>query len=179
MRLAAEILAGVPRLGAVRLVTIDGPSGSGKSTLGGRLRLELGGRATLVPTDHFATWDDPFEWWDRLEAGVLQPFAAGQPGRYVANDWSSGEPVPNRLITVTPGSVLIIEGVSAGRRAVADRTTLSVWVEYPDRGARRERAVARDGEQIRSFLDRWQAAEDRWFADDDTRNRSDRRIRIE
>lgn len=174
--LAALALAGPTRLGATRLITVDGPSGSGKTTLAGRLLTELlvgGAAAALVRTDHFATWDEPFGWWPALESGVLQPVATGRPAGYVANDWSSGEPRPTVPIAFAAPAVLILEGVSAARRTVEDRTTLAVWVAHLDRRARLERAVARDGEQIRDQLRKWQDAEDAWFAADDTRARAD------
>ncbi len=170
-RIVSATLAGPPRLGTVRLVCVDGPSGSGKSTLGRRLASEFTGRrcaAALVPTDHFATWDVPLDWWPRLEQGVLGPFAAGRPASYLANDWSDGEPVPTLEVVVPVPRILILEGVSAGRAAVRDRSTTVVWVEHADRAQRLERAVARDGEQIRPFLGAWQAAEDAWFAVDET-----------
>jgi energy-coupling factor transporter ATP-binding protein EcfA2 len=87
----AALLAAPPRLGAVRVLAIDGPSGSGKSTLAAALvgeLAELGRSVRTVPTDHFATWDDPVSWWPRLVDGVLAPLRAGQPGRYRMMDWT-------------------------------------------------------------------------------------------
>ena len=54
----AELLARPPRLGAVRLIAIDGPSGAGKTVIAARLAADLraeGVPTALVPTDHFAT----------------------------------------------------------------------------------------------------------------------------
>ena len=51
----------------MKLVAVDGPSGAGKSTVARSLAEEMG--ATVVPTDHFATWDDPVAWWPRLLHG--------------------------------------------------------------------------------------------------------------
>ncbi len=174
--LAGRIVAGHPRLGEVRLVTVDGPSGSGKSTLAAGLHAALTGRkhaTVLVRTDSFATWVDPFDWWERLEAGVLTPLSTGRPGSYLANDWSTGDPRPGLQVAVPVPEILIVEGVSAGRRAVADLVTTALWVEHPDRSQRLERAVQRDGEQIRRHLVDWQRAEDAWFAADGTRGRAD------
>ncbi len=173
------VRAGPTRLGAVRLVTIDGPSGSGKSTFADQLAIalrELALVTVVVPTDHFATWADPFDWWSRMEAGVLRPLAMGSSADYIGNDWSSGEPVPILRQRFAPPDVLILEGVSAGRRAVAGRSTLGCWTEEPDRVLRLERAVRRDGEQTRLHLIRWQHLEDAWFASDDTKRRADLRI---
>jgi hypothetical protein len=91
------VLGEPPRLGAVRVIAIDGPSGSGKSVLADRLvgGLRAEGFGTgLVRTDHFATWDDPVSWWPRLVGGVLDPLAQGRVGRYRRVEWVDGVPRP-------------------------------------------------------------------------------------
>ncbi len=162
-----------PRLGTVRLVAVDGPSGSGKSTFAARLATRLDGHVTVVSTDDFATWDDPVSWWPRLVAGVLDPLAEGRPGRYVRTAWTDGRPHPGPTITVDVPDVLIIEGVSAGRRSIGPRLSALVWCEVPDSAERLARAVARDGEESRKPLLAWQAFELGWFAVDDTLGRAD------
>lgn len=164
---------GPPRLGRTRLVAVDGPSGSGKSTLAAELAAELG--AAVVSTDDFATWDDPVAWWPRLYDGVLAPIAAGRPGRYVRTEWAGGVPLPGATITVPVPDVLVLEGVSAGRRS--NRTNLSglVWCAYGDRAERLERAVRRDGEDSRAALIAWQRFEEGWFAVDATEAAADHR----
>jgi hypothetical protein len=174
--LITAVRAAPARLGPVRLVAVDGPSGSGKTTVTDRLLAALaaaGERAALVRTDHFATWDEPFDWWPRLELEVLVPVAAGRPASFLAMDWSGGPPVPRLPVTVPVVDVLLLEGVSAARRAVSGRLSTTVWVEHPDRAVRTARAVARDGDAIREPLRRWQAAEEAWFAADGTRDRAD------
>ncbi|PRY46127.1 uridine kinase [Umezawaea tangerina] len=151
---------------------MDGPSGAGKSTVARTLALELG--ALVVPTDHFATWDDPVSWWPRLVEGVLDPLARGETGRYRRTDWTDGWPKPGDWLTVDPPEVLIVEGVSSARRSIAPRLDLAVWVDGPDETERLERAVRRDGERSRAHLRRWQEFERGWFAVDDTRSRADR-----
>ncbi|RKT52062.1 uridine kinase family protein [Saccharothrix australiensis] len=160
----------------MRLIAVDGPSGSGKSTYAASLAAELG--ATVVPTDHFATWTDPVSWWPRLVSGVLVPLWAGRPGRYRRVDWSEGWPREGDWVTVEVPEVLVIEGVSAARRSIADRLDEAVWVELPDERERLERAVARDGEASRAHLVRWQAFERGWFAVDGTRDRADRIVTV-
>jgi uridine kinase len=162
---------GPPRLGRVRLVAIDGPSGSGKTTYAARLARELG--AAVVSTDDFATWDDPVSWWPRLVAGVLDPLAAGRPGRYVRTEWTGGRPHPGATVTVDVPDVLIIEGVSAGRRSIGPRLSALVWCDLGDSAERLARAVARDGEGSRKPLREWQNFELGWFAVDGTRQRAD------
>ncbi|HEY0450869.1 uridine kinase family protein [Actinophytocola sp.] len=158
---------GPPRLGRVRLVAIDGPSGSGKSTLADTIAVEL--HATVVRTDDFATWDDPVAWWPRLLHGVLEPLADGRPGGYVRTEWTGGHPHPGATVTITPSEVLLLEGVSAGRRSIRPRLSALIWCEVADRAERLARAVARDGEALREPLTAWQEFEDGWFAVDGTK----------
>jgi uridine kinase len=156
----------------VKLIAVDGPSGAGKTTVARAMAEEMG--ATVVPTDHFATWDDPVAWWPRLLDGVLDPLARGEPGRYRRMDWSEGWPRLGEWVTVEPADVLVVEGVSAARRSIASRLHLAIWVDGPGEAERLERAVARDGEASRAHLRRWQLFERGWFAVDDTRARADR-----
>jgi len=165
---------GPPRLGAVTLVAIDGPSGSGKSTLADELAGELG--AEIIRTDDFATWDDPVAWWPRLRDGVLHPLAAGRPGSYTRTEWTDGTPGPGAMITVNPPKVLLLEGVSAGRRSVRPLLSALVWREVADPGERLERAVARDGESSRTRLMAWQRFENGWFPVDGTKAAADHRV---
>lgn len=163
-----------PRLGDVTLVAVDGPSGSGKSTFADELAAELD--AVIIRTDDFATWDDPVAWWPRLRDGVLAPLAKGRPGSYVRTDWSAGQPRPGKLITVNPPKVLLIEGVSAGRRSVRPLLSALMWRELSDPAERLERAVARDGEGSRAPLMAWQRFENGWFAIDGTKAAADHTV---
>lgn len=177
--LADRVRRADARLGAVRLVALDGPSGSGKSVLADELvaRLgELGEPVALVRTDDFATWDEPVQWWPRLVDGVLDPLARGRPGGYRRVEWVDGSPVPGAQVRVPVPGVLVLEGVSSGRRSMVGTASLVVWVEQPDRELRLRRAVARDGELIRPHVPGWQRFEDDWFAADGTRSRADVRL---
>ncbi|MGH3863487.1 uridine kinase family protein [Actinokineospora sp.] len=180
MSLAGDILAAPARLGAVRLVAVDGPTGAGKSTLAARLADDLRTRSVataVVPTDHFATWDDPVAWWPRLVEGVLNPLENGVPGAYQRTEWPGGAPSPGAWITVGVPEVLIVEGVSSGRRSAHPRLSRLIWVEFGDFATRLQRSVARDGESSRAELVRWQAFESGWFTVDDTRARACVRVR--
>jgi hypothetical protein len=160
----------------LRLIAIDGPSGSGKSVLADALLADLrehGIRAAIVRTDDFATWDDPVSWWPRLVDGVLVPLWEDRPGTYQRTEWVDGIPRPGAMITVDVPEILILEGVSAGRRSIRPRLIKLVWCELPDRRERLERAVARDGEACREPLKAWQRFEDGWFAVDDPRSAAD------
>lgn len=166
-----------PRLGAVRLGVVDGPSGSGKTTFAAAWAEHLtrrgAGAVAVLGSDLLATWDDPFDWWVRFEQGVLESLATGRPGRIQVTDWSSGAPRPGQWRTVPVPDVLILEGVSTGRRAVTRWASVLVWVEVPDRAARLDRAVARDGEHTRPDFRRWQQSEDAFFGADGTAARAD------
>jgi uridine kinase len=132
-----------------------------------------GRRVTVVSTDLLATWEHPLDWWPTLEEHLLGPLAAGTTAALSVVAWVSGNPRRGGVITVPPVDVLVLEGVSSGRREVADRLSALIWIEIADRAARLERAVARDGEPMRRFLARWQADEDAHFAADATRARAD------
>lgn len=149
---------------------MDGPSGAGKSTFAKTLAAQL--NATLIPTDHFATWDDPVAWWPRLRA-VLDKIAENEEATYRMTDWSEGFPKPGEDRTIRPTEILVVEGVSSARKSIADKLTAAIWVELEDADERLERAVARDGEKSREHLTRWQAFERGWFAVDGTKARAD------
>ena len=157
----------------MRLLAIDGPSGAGKSTLAASVVAALGSRAELISTDAFATWDDPVAWWPRLAAGVLTPLANGRPGQYRRTDWTSGEPRPGELVSVGVPEVLVLEGVSSGRRSVRPRLSQLCWLDGGTETERLDRTVARDGEPSRAELRRWQLFERGWFAVDGTRSAAD------
>lgn len=167
---AAQIARRSPRLGATRLVAVDGPGGSGKSTLARRLARELGD-ATVIETDDFSSWDVPLGWWDRFETDVLAPIAAGQPRiRYRRHDWIADRLGDWREHGI--GAVTIVEGVSSSRAAVADRLSYALWVDAPPE-VRLARGLERDGEAWRAHWASWMAAEDAFFAADAARGRAD------
>jgi hypothetical protein len=86
---ARDVLGRRPRLGAVRLVAIDGPSGAGKTTFATRLARALPVDTAVVPTDAFLDgWAEPLSVWPALRSGLLDPLAAGRPGAYHAYDWT-------------------------------------------------------------------------------------------
>lgn len=160
-----------PRLGRTTLIAVDGPSGSGKTHFADELARELG--ATVVSTDDFATWDDPVSWWPRFVQDVLIPIEMGKTACYQRIEWTDGRPHPGQYRRIEPPEVLVIEGVSAGRRSIYDTLSHLVWCELPDETIRLERAVARDGEDTRKHLLTWQNFERGWFAVDQTKARAD------
>jgi uridine kinase len=173
--LARRVLDTPPRLGAVRLVAVDGPAGSGKTTFAARLAAELrasGASAAEIHTDDLLEgWTDMVSFWPRLTEWVLDPLRRGEPARYRRYDWVRGrfedewQPLP------VPG-VLVVEGVTSARAAVRPYLGLGVLV-WAGRDLRLARGIARDGEALRPEWLRWMAAEDRHFAADDTARRAD------
>jgi uridine kinase len=167
--LATTILAAPPRCGRVRLVAIDGPGGAGKSVFAARLAKALGG-VPVVETDDFASWENPHDWWDRLEADVLESLERGQLVRYQAYDWAARRLGDWRDMPAS--DIVIVEGVSSSRRGLVDRLSMAIWLETP-RDQRLARGISRDGEPLRPQWDLWMAEEDAFFERDGTRDRAD------
>lgn len=167
-QLAAHILERPPRLGAVRLVAIDGPSGAGKTSFALRLAKRLD--APVVHTDDLLDgWDDQFTFWARLEKQVLGPLRRGERASYRRYRWDVGE-FGGARVAVDPAGTVLLDGVSAARREIRPELSLAVFVRAPE-ALRSARALARDGDDslaFRAYLGRWRAAEDRHFAADQT-----------
>lgn len=161
--------AAQPRLGPVRLVCVDGPAGSGKSTLAGRVGAALDA-PVLHLDDLLAGWSGLEGVWDRLAAQVLDPLAAGRPGRYQRYDWVAGAfaewhdvPVPD---------VLVLDGCGSARTAADPVAAVKVWVEAA-RDLRLSRGLARDGVDARDNWVAWMRSEQEHFTRERTRERAD------
>jgi hypothetical protein len=165
---AAEILARPARLGAVRLVAVDGPAGAGKTTFAAGLAAAVrvaGARVAEVHTDDLLDgWGDMLTYWPRLEEWVLGPLRRGEPGAYHRYDWYAGDFEPQWRPVPVP-DVLILEGVTSGRSSIRSELTMLVWVWAPPE-VRLARALARDGAAIRAELLAWMGAEAAHFAID-------------
>lgn len=152
-----------PRCGSVRVLAIDGGAGAGKSSLASAVAARLsatGVSVATVSTDQLLDgWQGQFDFWDRLRTDVLEPIAAGHPGRYRSYDWVAGRFCGQ--VEVPVPQVLIVEGVSA-IAACGPAAALTVFVDV-DRGERERRWVGRDGEPQAEWF-RWLDAEDRYFA---------------
>ncbi len=167
---AADVLESSPRLGHVRLVTVDGPSGSGKTSLAKRLAHALH-RVPVVHLDHlYEGWEGLESVGPRLEAWLLTPLRSGLPGRHLVYDWHRGRFAEWRDVPMAPA--LIVEGVGAGQLLVDPWVTMRVWVET-DADVSTQRALAREGEANREHLARWVAVEREHFAREQTRERAD------
>ena len=168
--LAHDVLDASPRLGVVRLVTVDGPSGSGKTSLAKRLCLAL----RRVPTVHL---DHLYEGWagldgvaSNLDSWVFTPLRHGMPGQHMVYDWHRGAFSEWREVPLAPA--LIVEGVGAGQRQFSDLAVLRIWVEA-DEALRHDRTVQREGADAAIALREWWPREEQHFAGEATRARAD------
>jgi uridine kinase len=171
--LAAVIRARPPRLGAVRLVAVDGPSGAGKTLFADRLAKRLD--APVVHTDELLDgWDDQFTFWSRLEDLVLEPLRHGGTATYQPYQWDRGSfgGPPRRI---EPAEVVLLEGVSSARRVIRAELSFAIFISAPA-GLRLSRVLTRDdGDDVafRAYLERWRLAEQRHFAADGTAEAAD------
>ena len=174
--LADAVIAAPPKLGATRLVCVDGPAGAGKTTLAARLTRSLEVRLHQpVPVVHM---DDLYEGWSqalagaarRLDQQVLAPLREGHPGRYQRYDWPTGRFAEWHEVPAAP--VLMVEGVGSAPRRVSGETSLLIWVDAPAT-VRLRRGIERDGEQLRERWLRWMADERGYLAGQGTADRAD------
>ena len=158
-----------PTLGTGRLVCVDGPAGSGKTTLADAV-------AALRPGTPVIHMDDLYDGWEGLPhltdqlGGLLRPLSTGTRGTYRRYDWHAGQYA--ETVTVTPGPLLVLEGVGSGSRAHADLTTALAWVWAPA-GLRLRRGLERDGEALADRWRQWMADEDRYLAQEQVEARAD------
>lgn len=167
--LVERVRSAPARLGTVRLVCVDGPAGAGKSTLAARLAEHLGA-AVLHLDDLYEGWSGLDRVWDRLEAQVLAPLAAGRTGRYQRYDWVAGAFAEWHDLPVPP--VLVVEGCGSAPLALAGRASLVILVDAPP-DVRLARGLARDGDALRDHWLRWMDLEAVHFARERTRERAD------
>lgn len=165
--LAAAILAQPARHGRTRIVAVDGGSAAGKTTIATRLAAALD--ASLVHTDDVAWWESFFDWWPLLRDEVLGPLAAGRDVAYRPPAWQRRD--RPGAIHASAGPAVVVEGVGAGRRELADHLDVVVWVDT-DRQRAFERGLARPGEDL-AFWREWELAEEEHFDRDRPWERAD------
>ncbi|MDO7869640.1 uridine kinase family protein [Nocardioides jiangxiensis] len=174
-------LARRPTLGAGRVVAVDGPSGAGKTTLAAAIEAAAPRHldvATLHLDDVYAGWHGLASLGDDLH-GLLTPLAEGRRSTWHTWDWATDS--PGGLREQDPVELLVLEGVGAGHRQVADLVTLLVWLDGPPdrldrslaRDVARHASAAADAAAYRARLVAWQQDEAAHYAVDATRERAD------
>ncbi len=120
-------VAAAPPAGRPWVVGIEGRSGGGKSTLARTVAATVPG-AVVVHTDDVAWHHSFFGWADLLADGILTGARRGEPVAYRPPAWD----VRGRhgAIEVPAGCpLLIVEGVGASRRELAELLDTVVWVQ--------------------------------------------------
>jgi uridine kinase len=182
--IAGRVLGAPPRMGATRLLAVDGPAGSGKSTLATAVVAALAGesRPTGAVSAVVLHMDDFFEGWSglddavlaRVEAQVLKPLSRGEPAHWQRYDWESGAFA--EWHGVRDVEVVVLEGCGSGAAALRPYASVLTWIEV-DLDERLRRGIARDGPAVETRWRRWMRREDAHFAANGTREHADLRLR--
>lgn len=154
------------------VLAVDGRSASGKSTFAGRLA-ELWPGATVVHTDDIAWRQAVLDWTALLREGVLEPVRAGRAVAYRPPQWDAADR-PGAIEVPAGTTLLIVEGVGAGRRELAPLLDAVVWMEVDrDDVDRREQERMETGETTPDVSAAWMAEEDPFVAAEQTWERAD------
>lgn len=153
-----------------RVIAVDGRGASGKSTLAAQLHAAVPASA-VVHTDDVAWHHSFFDWADLLAGGVLEPLRGGEPVSYRPPGWEATD--RPGAVTVPAGlELVLVEGVGAGRRELADLLDTVVWVqsdmaEAERRGIERDVAAGVNGDRAAAmaFWHEWMSQELPFLAD--------------
>ena len=124
----------------------------------------------MIHTDDFASAANPINWWPRLLEQVVTPLSEGRPARYQRYDWDTDAMA--EWHTIDPAPIVIIEGVSSGRKEWAEHLSFVIWIDTPPH-VRLERGLERDGSDMLAQWQEWMAAEDEHYARDPSKDRAD------
>jgi hypothetical protein len=150
---------------------VDGRGSSGKSTFAARLAAAWSG-ATVVHTDDIAWRHAVLDWTALLRDGVLAPVRAGDAVSYRPPQWEAGGRA-GAIEVPADSTLVIVEGVGAGRRELAPLLDAVVWVEAESTDVTRrnaERVAA--GETTPADFASWMAEEDPFVAAERTWERA-------
>lgn len=132
------------------IILVDGRSGSGKSELAAELAERLNAQLLQL--------DDVYQGWGGLDRASQSLGRTLRSGRWRSWNWDAQQPGPWRRLS--PGGVLIVEGVGALTRETRALADVAVWLDVADR-ERERRAIARDGDAFRPYWRSWAAQEAR------------------
>ena len=176
----ATVLDSLAALGpsAVMVVCIDGPAGAGKTTLAQKLNAAISDSAVVHMDDLYGGWAEGLgqPLFERVLAQVVNPHLNGERIAFTAWDWHNNKWGPTK--TVPTARVLILEGVGACSAPLRPQAALTIFLDASSEVAM-HRAIARDGEQLRSELSRWVIAQDEFYVRDATRAQCDVVIAID
>lgn len=154
------------RAGTRAVVAVDGRGANGKTSLAAALAAAHE-CAEVVHTDDVAWNHSILDWDGELREGVLLPFRKGRAVSYRPPGW--GPHGREGAITVpATAELLLVEGVGASRKSLADWLDATIWVQA-DPAVARERGIARDLElgvngtdrdAVEAFWDHWLAEEE-------------------
>jgi len=156
------------------IIAIDGPAGAGKTTLAQSIALAL----SMQYSVHIFHLDDLYNGWDfalsdQLTSTLLQITEAHEAGvayKIKKYDWAAGE--FGDLEEINPSTLLILEGVGSGQRAIRDRLATLIWVDIrPEDGLMR--VLNRDGEDIEVQMRKWLTVQFEHFAANSTQEESE------
>ena len=149
------------------IIAIDGRSGAGKTTLALELAALLR-EHRKVSVFHL---EEIYPGWNGLAAGieryvstVLEPLSQGIPALWASWDWENHYDGAQR--STPPADVVIVEGVGAAHAPARELLDVVIWVEA-EAGARKRRALDRDGGTFEDYWEQWAAQEDELLALDD------------
>ena len=148
----------------VLVIAIDGHGAAGKSTIAAAVAEATG--ATLVHTDDFFDPAAPREPglsgyydWRRLRADALEPLRGGRAAEFRRFDWERGRGLDG-MVCLTPGPLIVLEGVFSASPELSDLVDRSVFVATPEpERLRRLRAQTTPSE----WDDDWLKAEQAYF----------------
>jgi len=140
------------------ILAVDGRGSGGKSTFAARLAGIWAG-ATVVHTDDLAWRHAVLDWTALLTEGVLAPVRAGRAVSYRPPQWDAADR-PGAIEVPADSTLVIVDGVGAGRRELTPVLDAVVWVESPpDDVDRRNAERVAAGETTEDDFAAWMAEE--------------------
>jgi len=143
-----EALQRLVEAGSRPVVLIDGGAGSGKTTLSKRLARQWPGPAAV----EVVSLDELYPGWGGLAAAALAVPELIRGTGFRTWDWAGNAPGTWRPLDPRLG--LIVEGCGALTPASRALAGLGIWIEL-DEAVRRQRALARDGDELAAHWEEW------------------------